>query len=145
MKRYIDIKREQAKKFNEFPCFFAFNEEQFNKGMESLGLTPNDTDKIYRSEGGMYYRKADSKTLKDLIDSFGVELKEAIENDATGETYIKDMFISELTNHEYCYTMDDTDSIEALGLTFEEIENSPSLKHGLYLAKKIARYEENYW
>ena len=62
-------------------------------------------------------------------------MKEAIASDPTGEGFIKDMFLYELANHEYCITYELDDTLYALDLTLEEIEKDPRLKLGLQLAK----------
>lgn len=64
------------------------------------------------------------------------EMQEAIDNDKTGEGFIKEMFKYELANHEYCITYELDDTLDALGLTIEEINNNQALKHGLELARK---------
>ena len=46
------------------------------------------------------------------------------------------MFLYELANHEYCITYELEDTLEAVGLTIQEVENSKALKHGLVLAKR---------
>ena len=69
------------------------------------------------------------------------EEKEAMMNDLTGEGYIKDMFEYELANHEYGYTYDLEDTLNAIGLSMEEINNDERLKHGFDLA--LNRYREN--
>ena len=42
----------------------------------------------------------------------------------------------EIANHEYCYTMDPYDAINALGYTSDEINNDPLLSKALKAAKK---------
>jgi hypothetical protein len=49
MNAYLVLKDKHQKEVNEFPFFFAFSEEQFNKGMEKFGLKPDETDKICSS------------------------------------------------------------------------------------------------
>lgn len=141
---YKLLKDDQQKRFGEFPCFYAYSQDQFEKGMIQLGLNPNDTDKIYHGVSGMYYLRENAKKLKGLMESFDLEFKQAIQSDKNGEKFILDMFTYELANHEYCYTMDDSDTLDYLGLDYEEIENSPSLKKGLKLAKRKICKEENY-
>jgi hypothetical protein len=41
------------------------------------------------------------------------------------------MFRDELINHEFTYTGDLTDTLDALCITVEEINNNPCLKNGL--------------
>ena len=54
------------------------------------------------------------------------------------------MFYSELTNHEYGYTRDLTDTLEALGYTADDVNADKRLIKGLYNATKqiIKEYEE---
>lgn len=142
-KNQYDILREKhQKEFNEFPIKFAFSNEQFEESMEELGLTIDDTDKVVSiGYGGGFIRKSDTKAFNEMNRRHRKEERQAIENDKTGEGYIKDMFESELANHEYGYTYELEDTLEALGLTIEEINNDERLKHGLDLA--LNKYKEN--
>ena len=63
------------------------------------------------------------------------ELQGAQEGDPTGEGFIKDMFFSELENHEYSYTGSAEDTLDSLGLSFEDVAADPRLAHGLDLAE----------
>ena len=65
------------------------------------------------------------------------ELKEAIASDATGEGFIFDMFLYELDNHEYGYTGDTTDALEALGFTAQEVVDDPRLNRGICKAHQV--------
>jgi hypothetical protein len=133
MNKYVELKKKQEEEFNNFPCFFAFNRDQLKKGMEKLNLTIKDTDKIYKGCGGMFYKKTDSQRLHDLFSKHATEMKESIKKD---DGYIFDMFDFELSNHEYCYTADITDTLAALGLTENEITKNQALSAGLKQAIK---------
>jgi hypothetical protein len=54
----------------------------------------------------------------------------------TGEGFILEMFDYELSNHEFTYTGDTEDTIDALGLSQGDFDNNPALKAGLRLAIK---------
>lgn len=131
MNRYTELKQRQQKEFNAFPMQYAYSDRQFAEGMAALGLTPEDTDKIYKAPGGGFYRKEDSQRLKDMLDRFDRELAEAIADDKTGEGFIYEMFLAELENHEYGYTMDTEETLDALGYTAEDVLNDPWLKRGI--------------
>ena len=75
MNAYQEMQDRQQKEFNSFPCFFAFGQEQFDEGMKKLGLKPSDTKLIYRAPGGMYYRKTDSNSLKEMMARFDMRLR----------------------------------------------------------------------
>ena len=134
MNAYKVLKEKHQNEFNEFPMMFAFSNAQFAEGMKKLGLKPNDTDKIYSFGGGGYYRKTDSAALKEILLKHAKEMQEAMENDLIGEGFIFDMFNYELANHEYVITYEIEDTLDALGLTFEQVKVSPSLERGLKLA-----------
>ncbi len=135
MNRYLDLKKQQETEFNAFPMFFAFNKEQFADGMKKLGLLPDQLDMIYKFNGGGYYRRSDAKDFHALLGRHTEEVEDAIVADIKGDGYIYEMFRYELANHEYGYTCDDSDTLNALGLSLEEIEANPALKEGLKNAK----------
>ncbi len=139
MNAYAELRTRQQKEFNAFPMKYAFNQKQFERGMKELGLEPTDTDKIYKSPGGGFYRKTDAPALHEMIERFDREMQEAIAADPTGEGFILDMFDYELSNHEYWYTMDITETVESIGLTMDEINADERLHKGLILAIERGR------
>ncbi len=136
MNQYRTLRDKQQKEVNEFPMFFAFSNKQFEEGMAKFGLTPDQTDKIYKfGNTGGFYLRTDSEKLFAMFEKHEKERSEAIASDPTGEGYIYEMFLYELRNHEYGYTGDTEDTLNALGLTMEEIEADERLSHGFKKAK----------
>ena len=143
MNAYLKMKTRQQKEFDAFPMFFAFSKKQFAEGMEKLGLKPDDTDQVYSMGGtGGYYRRTDSKALHDMLNRFEQEMEVAVSNDKTGEGFIYDMFSYELSNHEYSYTGDISDTLDSLDLTLDDIKNNPALKIGLKKAMQAQTEQE---
>lgn len=142
METYLQIRDRHLEEGNAFPMVFAFNNKQFAEGMEKLGLKVTDTDKVYKLDGGAFYRKTDSQKLKDLLERHEKEMTEAIESDTTGEGFIFDMFNYELANHEYCITGDIEPTLETLGFTLEDIKKDPKLIAGL--KKGIANQRDDW-
>lgn len=136
MNKYEEIKNKHQKRVDEFPLGFAFSNEQFKNMMEKWGLKETDTDKIYSIGAGGFIRKTDLEEYNKMWNEISKEHKDLIEQDKTGEGYIKDMFVYELENHEYGYTHELEDTLDALELTYDQVMESLSLKHGLELAKK---------
>ena len=128
MNKYKLLRERQQREFNGLPMFFAFNERQFNEGMEKLLLSPNDTDKIVSIGYGGF--------MKEMTERHEKERADAINEDLTGEGFICDMFDYELGNHEFTYTGEVDDALDALGITASEIQADPRLKRGLELAMK---------
>jgi len=144
MSEYTILKQRHQQEVNDFPFIFAFSNQQFEEGMAKYGLTPKDTDKIYKfgSTGGFYLR-TDAPRLKEMFDRHEKEKQEAISADTKGNGYIYQMFLYELANHEYGYTGDVGDTQDALGLTVEEVAKSKPLSYGLYKAIKEIRRQES--
>ena len=137
---YDEMKKRHSEEFNKFPIKFAFSDQQFKEGMKQLGLTENDTDKVVSISSCSFIRKTDIEAFNEMSKRIVEEKQQAIKDDKTGEGYIRDMFESELANHEFGYTYDLTDTLEALGLTIEEIYSNENLKNGLNLA--LGKYRE---
>lgn len=148
MNAYAEMKARHQERVNALPIKFAFSMDQFREAMESWGLTENDTDKIYKMGGaGGFYRREDSELIFGTFEENEIEKKAAISNDLDGSGFIKDMFRYELANHEYCITYDLEPTLDALGLTEDEVLNNPALLNGLKLARKeyLKEAEENEW
>lgn len=96
MLTYSEYKEKRQCEFSDLPIFFAFNNDQFEEGMQSIGLAADDTDKIYSLGAGGYFKKTD----KPLIDAFFNKtdiLPELMQDHEFCENAVYD----ELCNHEY--------------------------------------------
>jgi hypothetical protein len=141
MNAYLVMQQKHQEEFNAFPMAFAFSNKQFEEGMARLGLKPTDTDKIYKLGGtGGFYRREDAQKFNKMVNRHDAEMKEAIAGDTTGEGFIFDMFNYELGNHEYIITGSVDDTLDALGLTMEDVKNDIRLAHGLKKARN-AQFE----
>ena len=111
--------------------------------MMEWGLDPEkDADKICRIPGG-YVQKRNVDLLHQTMERHDAEMTAAIEGDQTGEDFIYEMFLYELDNHEYGYTMDAEDTLDALGYTSAQVLEDPRLKRGLEKAAAEIRGREN--
>ena len=81
----------------------------------------------------------DAQMIADTLARNFKEVEDAIQADETGDGFIKDMFLYELRNHEYTYTCEVEETVEACGFTMEQIENDERLRHGLEVAAKKLR------
>lgn len=136
MNEYEKLKNRQQKEFNAFPIKFAFSDKQFEEMMKNWDLSIDDTDKIYKIPGGGFIKKEDSKLFHEMLDRHEKELQKAISEDKDGTGFIFQMFLSELNNHEYIYTQDITDTLEALGYSYDDIMGNSKLHKGLIKACK---------
>jgi hypothetical protein len=101
---YQELRDRQQEEVNAFPMFFAFDQRQFAEGMRRLGLRPSDMNQVYAIAGtGGFYRKSDAPKLHEMFARHRKELEEAIAADKAGDNFIYEMFLTELSNHEYGY------------------------------------------
>lgn len=128
MNKYAELRSRQQKEVNALPLGFAFSNRQFEEMMKGWGLDPEkDLDKIVSIGAGGYIQKKDRSLMHETFDRHRRERKEAIAADQTGEGFIFDMFLYELNNHEYGYTGDTSEALEALGLTAQEVVDDPRM------------------
>lgn len=142
MNMYLVLKKQQTKEVNEFPFICAFSNKQLVEGMEKLGLKEDEKNKLLSLGSGTFIRKTDKKALNEMFDKHEKELRKAIDEDLTGEGFIYQMFNYELANHEYCITYEVEETLDALGLTIDEVKNDSKLLHGL--KKAIENQSECY-
>ena len=128
MSKYLELKNNNQKRFNDFSkkyiyWIFAFGNEEFENKLKEHNLTKNDIISI--GAGG--FIKKEHKEL------YLQEMNRLNENDAFkqikhDDVEVKKAFIYELANHEYCITGYLGDALDALGTTEEEIKKDPRLK-----------------
>ena len=133
MNRYAEMRQRQQQEVNALPIGFAFSNRQFEEMMRGWGLDPEkDLDKIYKlgSTGG-FYQKTDAQLIRNTFNRHEEELQTAIKEDKTGNGFIYEMFLNELADHEYGYTGEYEDTLDAMGYTREEVQADKRLLHGL--------------
>lgn len=131
MSSYQEMKERHQQEVNAFPFMFAFSNQQFEEGMRKLGLQPNQTDRIVSIGGSGFVRKSDVQAMKDMFNRHEQERKAALAADTAERGHAYQMFLYELGNHEYCITQDITETLEACGLTSEEVNGNPNLCNAL--------------
>ena len=130
--KYAELKNQTQKRFNNIPgMFFAFSNEQFNEGIKKVGLNEDDTDQLVRLGGGGYIKKDCKQIMLDAMEQNEKELADFL---ATEEGLI-DALVYELNNHEYSYTGEIDDALDALGLEVKDIPKD-ILRSALELAYK---------
>lgn len=130
--KYRDLQEQIQQKINSFPFYFAFSRKQLEKILTETGLTEKDFISI--GAGGLI-KKTDIDAYRKLSEEIEAMTQAEIAADQDGSGFVKDMFLTELADHEYSYTGDLTETLDALGYTPEEINNDPKLINGLRLAK----------
>lgn len=141
--QYDIIKAKHQEEFDKFPMAFAITEEDEKNGLKKLGLKETDKDKVTNIGAGGFIRDTDVEAFNEMMRRHKKEINDLIAADVTGENFIKDMFASELSNHEYGYTYELEETLASLDLTIEKINNNKNLQNGLSLALKPYHTEEN--
>jgi hypothetical protein len=114
---YEELRKVHQDKINALPLKFAFSNQQFSEAMAEWGLTPDDTDKIYKfsSFGGIYLR-SDAELIHQTFKS----IDEEMENAMKGDEFCISAIEYELRNHEYGLTYDPDEALESLDLSLED-------------------------
>lgn len=137
MDRYMEMQQRHQEEINAFPMVFAFGQKQFDEAMKKLGLKPDETDKVCSIYGaGDILLKSDVPAYLDMSKRHRKEMEDAIAADDSGDGFIFDMFDYELGNHEYGYTLDATDALHALSITWARLREDKRLLHGFEKACK---------
>lgn len=144
MNLYRQMKERHQEESNALPIKFAFNKEQLESGMRELGLEPTDTKKVVSIGYGGFCLKTDLDMIRNTYKRHKAEQDAAVLADPDGTGFVKDMFKEELRNHEYTYTLDPTDAVEALGYDMEQVDNSPKLSNALEMACRELRAAEDF-
>ena len=132
MNKYTELNNRIQKEVDALPLHFAFSNKQFAEMLPEMGLTIADyKGKVFKGYGGAIYLKTDSKMIAETFKRHNAEIENARAEDTTGTGYLLDMFRYELANHEYCVTYDLTDTLGCLGLTIEQINESPLMLSAL--------------
>lgn len=130
---YIEYKNKSQRRFDNFEGIaFAFSKEQFKKGMEKLGLTENDTDKVVSIGYGGFMLKSKIDDYKKMNQELEDEKAELMKNDE----FLYQMFRYELANHEYCITFDYEPTLDSLNLTYDEVVKDARLHNALIRARR---------
>jgi len=112
--KYIQLKDKIQKEINKFPCFFAFSEEQFKEGLKKLKTTKEN---IISVGYGGFIKKEDKKNYLDMFKNHNKEMEQARKDNL----FLYEMFYYELANHEFIITYDYTDTLNSLGLEYEDL------------------------
>ena len=143
METYRQMKDRHQAEVNAFPLGAAFSEEQLREQLQKLGLDPDTgRQEVVGIGAGCFIRKTDKPAFLEMMDRHAKERKAAIEADTDGTGFIFQMFRHELSNHEYSYTRNAWETLDALGLTLEDVNANPALLAGLESACKACVKED---
>lgn len=134
METYVQLRNRHQEEVNNFPIGFAFNDKQLEEELQRLETKASDCISI---GAGGFIRKKDKEIFVTMMRRHKKEMKEAMKD----EEFAYQAFLCELQNHEYSYTEDPEDALNALGLSVFDIENNPVLNKAYVRAERDASYE----
>lgn len=137
METYRGMKHRHQEEFNALPIRAAFSNKQFSEMLKEWGIREKDAKNQVVSIGaGCFIRKADIPAYTWTVRRHKKELKEAIEADQTGKGFIYQMFYEEMANHEFGYTGDPEDTLNACGYTYKQVAEDQRLSAGWKMAEQ---------
>lgn len=113
---YLEEEKENKKELDDFiseNVFFAFGDEQFNKHLEEKGWKLEDIGSI--GYGG-YCLKENVPKYMEIVNRRNEKLEESKKDD----DFFLGMLLYELSNHEFGYTRDITDTLDACGIEYKK-------------------------
>lgn len=136
MSKYLEIKNNNQKRFNDFAekhiyWIFAFSNKEFDEKLKEHDLTKDNIISI--GAGGFIKKEHKNLYLKEMDRLYKNDAFKQILDD---DEEVKKAFIYELANHEYCITYNLDDTLDALGITFEELKNDKRLLTIMNQARK---------
>jgi len=139
--KYTELKEYYREKINnQKGMFFAFNKEQFEEGMQKIGLDIEKINQIAKIGGGGYILKSEVKNFNNLVKEQQSKIKEKMLNDYN---FARGAIKYEMFNIEYCYNESDEEVLSILSLTFEDLEKNKKLTK-VFLEAKKEYYNEVY-
>lgn len=140
MNQYEELIKNKEQEQNQYPFMFSTLDEM-EKELAKRNVKKEEVE-YYFSEHHFYIIQTHVDKFNEIAEKYEKEIEKRIEEDITGEGFIKDMFKTQLKNYEYGYTLEVDDAIERLGYTLDQIDKDIRLKNGLELAKKEILKEE---
>lgn len=133
METYTQMKDRHQAEINALPLAFAFSKEQYRDKLAAWNITEEEAKAgaVVGIGNGGFIRATDKELIVGTFARIRNEKKAAIESDTTGDGFIYEMFLYELNNHEFSYTQDITDTLDALQLTADDVNSNLALQHGL--------------
>lgn len=130
---YKEMKERHRAEVNTLPLAWAFNEKQYRDKLAEWHIAEAEAKAgaIIGIGNGGFIRAKDRETVIDTFKRIQEERTAAIEADKTGNGFIYEMFLYELNNREYSYTQDVDETLAALNITADDLENNTALQHGL--------------
>lgn len=127
METYKAMKDRHQAEVNKLPLAFAFTHDRFIEKLTEWNITEEEAKNgaIIGIGNAGFIRSSDRDLVISTFERIADERRAAIEADHDGTGYIFQGLKYELINHEYSYTGDAAEAVEAVGLTEEDLKREP--------------------
>lgn len=138
METYTEMKERHQSEVNALPLAFAFSHDRYLERLAAWNITEEEAKAgaIVGIGNGGFIRASDRDLVISTFERIADEEAAAIAADQDGTGYIYQMFLYELQNHEYSYTGDIDDTLDALNISNKDLAENPALLAGLNAAIK---------
>lgn len=138
METYKQMKDRHQSEVNALPLAFAFSRDRYREKLAEWGITEEEAEAgaVVGIGNGGFIRASDRDLVISTFERIADEEAAAIAADQDGTGYIYQMFLYELNNHEYSYTGDIDETLDALHISNKDLAENPALLNGLNLALK---------
>ena len=138
METYKEMKQRHQNEVNALPLAFAFSHDRYLERLAAWNITEEEAKAgaIVGIGNGGFIRASDRDLVISTFERIADEEAAAIAADQDGTGYIYQMFLYELNNHEYSYTGDIDDTLDALHISNKDLAENPALLAGLNAAIK---------
>ena len=112
---YLEEEQENKQELDDFisdNVFFAFGDEQFNEQLEKRGWKLEDVGSIGYNG---YCLKENVSKYMEIVNRRSEKLEESKKND----DFFMGMLLYEMSNHEFGYTRDIQDTLDACGISYK--------------------------
>jgi hypothetical protein len=133
--KYLNLVNAHQQELNDFPIMWAFNDKQYEEALQRLGVKETERDEIVTINGGGIMRMKDVPAFREMLIRHKRERAEAFKDDE----FAYDAFLYELANHEFCITYEYEPTLDALGLTEDDLCNE-----GARLLKILKKAKDDY-
>lgn len=136
---YDEMRAKHQERVNSLPMYFAFGDAQFKELMQKLGYQEEENflNDIFTIGAGSIVLKKDRDLVLNTFLENDKEMLQAFEND----DFLLSAFEFELSNHEYIITYDISDTLRALGISWEEYQKDERMK--TIMKKAVENYKKD--